>query len=679
MEEGDTSLNAPKLFILPGILVVIIPGLLVLLLLIGINIIGYGLELGFSRTVYNNEVEGTKSLINRRLQAVSVAVESTRAFFASGNEINKEEFDLFSSALVGSIAAGPIAMPITIEWVDANNNIRYAYPMNEDNAKVIGLDLNQYPNRLLSIEKAKTTRSTVVTEPIMLQQGYPGLILYSPIYRGGNYFGEALVVMRLSHLLAPVASSSLVYSKNEYIQTKNFIVPIGADVILNNSGERVINPQGDLVKDPAAQNYILPRTGEVSQDIVIADKVWQLKLTPSYIDSAYQRTELYAGISFVFESLFLFFLWFAYRRRGQIVSERNKIEKLANDLQKFKLAVDNASDQIVITDAEGIVIYGNRAIEKITGYKPEEAIGKKAGVLWRQPMGLEYYQNLWSVIKTQKKEYVGEITNIKKDGTVYTAIISISPIFDVRGALIYFVGIERDISKERALDKAKSEFISLASHQLGTPITAISWNVEALLDGDKGPISEEQKTVLKQIHESSKNMAELVGGFLDITKIEASGFPIEEGEVDLLQISDSVLNELASQITDKKIVLQKKYGDGIPYLAIGTKTARIILQNLLTNAIKYTPENGKVDITIEKTDNKVMIAVKDSGYGIPDEAKSRIFTKLFRADNIKEKVPMGTGLGLYLLKTLVERLGGRVWFESKEGVGTVFYVNLLIK
>jgi len=158
--------------------------------------------------------------------------------------------------------------------------------------------------------------------------------------------------------------------------------------------------------------------------------------------------------------------------------------------------------------------------------------------------------------------------------------------------------------------------------------------------------------------------------------MESSGFTIEKEDVDLLQVSDSVLQELASQISSKKTIITKRYGTDVPHLTIGGKAARIVFQNLLSNAIKYTPEGGAVEVSIGKTAEGVSIAVKDNGYGIPEDAKDRIFTKLFRADNIKEKEPSGTGLGLYLLKSLVDKLGGKVWFESKEGEGSTFYVNL---
>src|SRR3989339_109149 len=163
-----------------------------------------------------------------------------------------------------------------------------------------------------------------------------------------------------------------------------------------------------------------------------------------------------------------------------VEEEKDKAERAANDLEKFKLAVDSASDHIVITDAEGIVLYGNEAMEKITGYTLKESLGKKAGSLWRKPMEQKYYDNLWAKIKKERKAFVGEITNIRKSGEEYEATIYISPVLDKRGQVVYFVGIERDITKEKQIDRVKTEFVSLASHQLRTPLSVVSWYLEMI-------------------------------------------------------------------------------------------------------------------------------------------------------------------------------------------------------
>ncbi|MCR4279306.1 MAG: PAS domain S-box protein, partial [Candidatus Zambryskibacteria bacterium] len=200
--------------------------------------------------------------------------------------------------------------------------------------------------------------------------------------------------------------------------------------------------------------------------------------------------------------------------------EKTKAEILANELKKFKLALDNTSDQVVITDSEGVVMYANAAVVKITGYTPEEAIGKKSGVLWKSPMPTEYYQNMWHTIKEEKKTFIGEIQNKRKSGELYIAMLTISPVLDTEGNVIFFVGVERDITKEREVDKAKDEFISLASHQMRTPLTAINWYTEMLLHGDAGELNAKQGDYFKEIHAAGQQMNDIIKSFLHILRLE---------------------------------------------------------------------------------------------------------------------------------------------------------------
>ena len=362
------------------------------------------------------------------------------------------------------------------------------------------------------------------------------------------------------------------------------------------------------------------------------------------------------------------------------------------EVEKTLLALSNAKDEallrgigegIVAVDSDGKIILINPAAEQMLGQSREQVVGKRILESWqvldekgnpvpeeKRPIAIALRGTTTTTTTTGPSYFY-----TKKNGDVFPVAITVTPVV-INDKIIGAIDAFHDITKEKSLDKAKDEFISLASHQLKTPITAVSWNVESLLSGIYGEPNEKQKEVLERMHESGKNMEELVSGFLDVTKMESGGFVVEKGDVDLLQISDSVLEELASQISVKKINVVKRYGNDMPHLDIGTKTARVIFQNLITNAIKYTPESGTVEVNIDKTVNGVSIAVKDNGYGIAEKDKGKIFTKLFRADNIKEKEPSGTGLGLYLLKNLVEKIGGKVWFESKEGAGTTFYVTI---
>lgn len=355
--------------------------------------------------------------------------------------------------------------------------------------------------------------------------------------------------------------------------------------------------------------------------------------------------------------------------------EKRKSERLSKDLEKFQLAVAGASDHIVITDTEGIILYMNKAAELITGYSIKYSVGKKAGSkeLWGGNMVGDFYEKLWRTIKKEKKIFSGEVLNTRRNGEKYEAFASISPILGDDGAVRFFVGIERDITKTKQVDRAKTEFVSLASHQLRTPLTAIKWNAEIVLEEK---MSEEIRGYIQQIYQSNERMVELVNGLLNVSRIDMGTFAVDPKSVDPLEIIDSVVNELESLVVSKKLIISKKYEKKIGLLETDQKLLRIVLQNLLSNAVKYTNEKGEVFVSVKKDGNILKFSIKDSGIGIPKNQQERIFSKLFRAENAVASVSDGTGLGLYVSKAVVEQLGGKIGFKSQENKGTTFFFNL---
>jgi two-component system phosphate regulon sensor histidine kinase PhoR len=174
-------------------------------------------------------------------------------------------------------------------------------------------------------------------------------------------------------------------------------------------------------------------------------------------------------------------------------------------------------------------------------------------------------------------------------------------------------------------------------------------------------------------------MIDLVNALLSVSRIELGNFTIEPVKLDIATIVDDVLRELRAQIKKKGLTVTKKYQKNIPNIMSDKNLARIIFQNLLTNAVTYTPANGKIFVRIKKTDSGVNIAVEDNGCGIPEVAQPKIYTKFFRADNARILKSDGNGLGLYMTKSIVETLGGTISFKSKNGKGATFYVTLYNK
>ena len=360
----------------------------------------------------------------------------------------------------------------------------------------------------------------------------------------------------------------------------------------------------------------------------------------------------------------------------EVETKRLLLEQQAQDLQMYRLAVENVSDHIVITDADGIILYANKAVEKITGFPRAEIIGKKAGVQWGKLMSNELYHQLWEQIKINKQSFTGEFNNKRKNGEMYVAEAKVSPIVDDEGNVTFFVGIERDITKMREIDRMKSEFISLASHQLRTPLSAMKWFLEMLMVGDIGKLSTDQKEIINNINDSNERMIELVNTLLDVSRIESGKLIIDPKPTDLRMLLNGLLSELEPQLKKRNQVINVDLPQGLPEVLIDPKLIRQVYMNYLTNAIKYSPQDTTIILRITQTPSELISEVRDEGRGIALSEQDRIFQKFFRASNTGKQDTDGNGLGLYLVKSIVESSGGKVWFESVEGKGTSFFFSI---
>jgi signal transduction histidine kinase len=239
--------------------------------------------------------------------------------------------------------------------------------------------------------------------------------------------------------------------------------------------------------------------------------------------------------------------------------------------------------------------------------------------------------------------------------------------------------VERDIAHVREIDQAKTEFVSLASHQLRTPLTSVSWFTEMLLNKEVGGLNEKQKEYLSEIYIGNRRMIDLVDDILNTSRIDMGTLAVDPKIISLPEIAESVLEELAPLINSKELRVVKNYEDGLPKINADPEHMRIVMQNLISNSMKYTPPKGLMEVSLGRDGDGVLIKIKDSGYGIPKEQQAKIFTKMFRADNIRTRDTEGTGLGLYIARAIVRQSGGKIWFESKENKGTTFYVSFPLR
>lgn len=231
----------------------------------------------------------------------------------------------------------------------------------------------------------------------------------------------------------------------------------------------------------------------------------------------------------------------------------------------------------------------------------------------------------------------------------------------------------------KEIDQMKTEFISVASHQMRTPLSATKWVMRMLLDGDLGKLNDQQLEMLTKGYQTNERMILLINDLLNVSRIEEGRFQYRFVHMSIEEVVESVIQELYNLIKKRNIKFNYKVAKGeIPKLNIDPQKIRLVVQNLVDNAVKFTPPGGKVTINLNSDKENVYFSVTDSGVGIPASQQHRIFSKFFRADNVIRMQTDGSGLGLFIVRNVIDNHQGRVWFESTEGKGTTFTFSLPI-
>jgi signal transduction histidine kinase len=238
--------------------------------------------------------------------------------------------------------------------------------------------------------------------------------------------------------------------------------------------------------------------------------------------------------------------------------------------------------------------------------------------------------------------------------------------------------LEAENKKLKEMVEFKSDLISMMAHQLRTSLSASKWVLKMMLDGDLGPITDEQKTFLSKTYESNEKMIHFLSEMIDVSHQEDTDIIYTYEENDIVDIVDDVLTDFTGEAKQRKIAIHfKKLGTIL--IECNADKIKTALQVLIENALKYSKEGGDIFVNIDRGDHDITISVKDSGIGIGQEEKENIFNKFFRAKNAKKKENVGSGLGLYAAKRIVEKHKGKIWFESEEDKGSTFFISLPIQ
>jgi len=352
--------------------------------------------------------------------------------------------------------------------------------------------------------------------------------------------------------------------------------------------------------------------------------------------------------------------------KGREVAEEAKKETLA--------IITNFADGLLVFDQKNKLSLINPKAEDFFKIKAKKISGKSITELAE----ISSFKSLIDILgpglkKVFRKEFLmGE--NLVLETT--TIPLAREKEREKSGTLV----VLHDITREKLVEKMKTEFVSLSAHQLRTPLSAIKWTLKMLLDGDLGALTQEQRDFIEKTYKSNERLINLVNDLLNVTRIEEGRYIYGPVFADLELITLSVVDSYREMISKKKIKFElKKSQKKLLKIPMDVEKMRLVISNLIDNAVKYTPLEGEIIVSINRTDGELEFRIADTGVGIPEKQQKRVFTKFFRGANAVRINTEGTGLGLFVAKNIIEAHGGKIWFDSKEEQGTTFYFTLPIR
>ena len=396
---------------------------------------------------------------------------------------------------------------------------------------------------------------------------------------------------------------------------------------------------------------------------------------------------------------------------AQLLVSINQQRQTDSTLRKLSLAVEQSSEAIIITDVDGKIEYVNETFARQTGFERQDVLGKTPSLLASGKTSPDTYQQMWRALRAGKA-WKGQFLNRHKQGHEYYVFSIITPLSNASSEITHFVAVNEDITEkkrigqeldrhrhqleelvvQRTLDlqlakeaaeqasKAKSEFLANMSHELRTPLNSVLGMSEVLQMGDVyGPLNDRQFNALEQIRESGQHLLKLISEILDLSRIEAGKFTLDLRPMDVSEAATGALRLMEQTAQAKNVQLDYRQGVDVPGVTIVADEQRVrqVLFNLLGNAIKFTPPGGQVSLQVrlDRAAQRVLMAVSDTGEGIPLEAQGQLFQPFTQFETSTTKKHAGSGLGLSIVKRLMDMHGGEVTMRSAVGQGSVFTVH----
>lgn len=656
---------------------------------------------------FERDTDQVVSLIDKRMTLYSSVTYGTRALFEASDEVTANDWSTYANSLDLPMRFKGISSLIYIDRVFESDLDKldfeiYPYTQKSEyypiiysfsasttgqidllvpviNPSTLGFDISSETGREQTLIRARETGEISAT-PVVLSalSKVPVFSVYLPVYENG----------------LPETQDSITGYVSTTFRVKELFEGLSRDPVFNQEIEvQIFDSLGTTLFDNSVNRSQGSELSSLSRKVSIDvdGQIWTMNFTALKSYSSDTNILIVPWSIFLVGSMFsalVGFIIYSYAnstRRAQLLAE-GMTRELKNAKEKDEAILSSMGEGVAVANKEGKLVYWNKAAERIIGIDMSETPQDK----WTDTYGVFYpdektpmpgeEQALAKAIAGQDIEPMEEFIRNSAIPNGKHILVTARPLNDFEGNLLGGVAVFRDMTKEREIDKAKSEFVSLASHQLRTPLTSINWYSELLLDEKTSKLNTEQKEYANEIHNASVRMSDLVNSLLNVSRLELGTFTILPKDANLLIVASTVIKEQQISIDQKKQKLFFEHSDNIPNLRIDPQLTHIILQNILSNASKYTPEGGTIELAIKlsegEAEKSVVITCKDTGYGIPKDQQDNIFKKLFRADNVRTLSVEGTGLGLYIIKTIADQAGCSISFDSEENKGTTFVFKI---
>jgi PAS domain S-box-containing protein len=366
-----------------------------------------------------------------------------------------------------------------------------------------------------------------------------------------------------------------------------------------------------------------------------------------------------------------------FKAFADLKEARGKSEK---ESHKIAAIIANFIDPIIVIDKENKLSLLNPAAKDIFGLIDsdlgEEVSGDNNYSMnnFKKIIKKDFQVKTSKELKSNNPMEEEVVINYSGQNLTYKVITA--KVTEKHNEYLGIMKIFYNLTREKMIDKLKSEFISIAAHQLRTPLSAIKWVIKMVLDGDTGPLNKDQQQLLFKGYQSNERIINLINDMLNVSRIEEGRFGYSFSDCDFREVLNIVVDSLDNLIKSKNIKFFLNIPKKMPKVHLDRQKMILVLQNLLENAVKYTPEYGKIEVTVEFGKQFLKFKIKDNGVGIPKKDQGKLFSKFFRADNVVRMQTEGSGLGLFIVRNVIKRHGGDLTFQSEEGRGTEFVFTL---